>query len=163
MNLIRFSILEQEIIIYNREKPRRDTMGTCSDVFWGSMWLKSNFAYIFSSKTSKMVIFDEFWWLPACAAELAPPVAWAGEPLAPARPRSQRHASAAGKCFSARARRGNRCARMPHHSGTMGEVFLGLRVSVLKNIDFPENSLEAQFPPLWMASKVFRKTFRWKG
>ena len=55
-----FSRSEPEIIIYNREKPRRDTLGTCADVFRGFGGSKTNFAFIFSSKSSKMVIFDDF-------------------------------------------------------------------------------------------------------
>ena len=46
---------EPEIILYNRKKPRRDTMGTCADVFRGFCGSKINFTFIFPSKTSKMV------------------------------------------------------------------------------------------------------------
>ena len=55
MILTCFSRSEPEIIIYNREKPRRDTLGTCADVFRGFGGSKTNFAFIFSSKSSKMV------------------------------------------------------------------------------------------------------------
>ena len=42
-----FFEVRAEIIIYNREKPRRDTMGTCADVFRGFGGSKTNFVFIF--------------------------------------------------------------------------------------------------------------------
>ena len=55
-----FLMSGQEIVTYNRKKSSRETMGTCVGICWGFEGSKTNFDFIFHSKTSKVAIFVDF-------------------------------------------------------------------------------------------------------